>query len=148
MVTLRNEKDLLGVKGIPADAYWGVHTARAAENFQISGTTISRYPYLIRGLTFVKEAAARANHELGLLDKQRLDAIVQACRDIRNGALHDQFIVDVIQGGAGTSTIGGGAAIGAIGGGASANSTGSAGVGAGGATSNVRNTGGGGSSAR
>ncbi|NTJ44505.1 aspartate ammonia-lyase [Agrobacterium larrymoorei] len=104
MDDLRNEKDLLGIKGIPAEAYWGVHTARAAENFQISGTTIGRYPYLIRGLTFVKEAAAKANHELGLLDLERLNAIIQACREIRDGALHEQFIVDVIQGGAGTST--------------------------------------------
>ncbi|WP_320198527.1 aspartate ammonia-lyase [Agrobacterium sp. rho-13.3] len=101
---MRKEHDLLGEKEVPADVYWGVHTARAAENFQITGTTIGRYPYLIRGLAFVKEAAAKANHELGLLDTQRLDAIVQACREIRDGALHDQFIVDVIQGGAGTST--------------------------------------------
>ncbi|MEJ8308368.1 aspartate ammonia-lyase [Agrobacterium larrymoorei] len=104
MVTMRQERDLLGSKDVPADAYWGVHTQRAAENFQISGTTIGRYPYLIRGLTFVKEAAALANHELGLLDHERLDAIVKACREIRNGDLHDQFVVDVIQGGAGTST--------------------------------------------
>ena len=104
MITMRQERDLLGERDIPAEAYWGVHTLRAAENFQISGTTIGRYPYLIRGLTFVKEAAALANHELGLLDRERLDAIVQACREIRDGALQDQFIVDVIQGGAGTST--------------------------------------------
>ncbi len=97
MITMRQERDLLGAKDIPADAYWGVHTSRAAENFQISGATISRYPYLIRGLTFVKEAAALANHELGLLDSERLDAITKACREIRDGALHDQFIVDVIQ---------------------------------------------------
>lgn len=103
-MSMRKEHDLLGEKEVPADVYWGVHTARAAENFQITGTTIGRYPYLIRGLAFVKEAAAKANHELGLLDTQRLDAIVQACREIRDGALHDQFIVDVIQGGAGTST--------------------------------------------
>ncbi len=104
VIDTRQEKDLLGQKDIPSEAYWGVHTARAADNFQITGTTISRFPYLIRGLTFVKEAAARANHELGLLDQLQLDAIVQACREIRDGALHDQFIVDVIQGGAGTST--------------------------------------------
>ena len=83
MITMRQERDLLGPKEVPADAYWGVHTQRAAENFQISGATIGRYPYLIRGLTFVKEAAALANHELGLLDLERLDAIVTACRDIR-----------------------------------------------------------------
>ncbi len=103
-MTMRKEYDLLGAKDIPSDAYWGVHTARAAENFQITGTTIGRYSYIIRGLAFVKEAAARANNELGLLDTDRLNAIVQACREIRDGALHEQFIVDVIQGGAGTST--------------------------------------------
>lgn len=104
MVMTRRERDLLGTKEIPADVYWGVHTARAVENFQVTGTTIGRYPHLIRGLAFVKEAAAIANHELGLLDRERLDAIVRACREIRAGALHDQFVVDVIQGGAGTST--------------------------------------------
>ncbi|MQB44792.1 aspartate ammonia-lyase [Rhizobium sp. ICMP 5592] len=104
VVTTRREHDLLGTKEIPADVYWGVHTARAVENFQVTGMTIGRNPYLVRGLTFVKEAAAIANHELGLLDRVRMDAIVRACREIRAGALHDQFIVDEIQGGAGTST--------------------------------------------
>ncbi len=104
VVTMRKEYDLLGEKDIPSEAYWGVHTARAAENFQITGIAIGRYTYLIRGLAFVKEAAARANHELGLLDNEKLTAISQACREIREGALHDQFIIDVIQGGAGTST--------------------------------------------
>ncbi len=104
MVKTRSEYDLLGEKDIPADAYWGVHTARAAENFQVTGTPIGRYTHLIRGLAFVKEAAALANHELGLLTKERLDAIVRACREIRAGELHEQFVVDVIQGGAGTST--------------------------------------------
>ncbi|MES5099497.1 aspartate ammonia-lyase [Agrobacterium sp. BA1120] len=101
---MRKEYDLLGEKDIPSEAYWGVHTARAAENFQITGIAIGRYTYLIRGLAFVKEAAARANHDLGLLDNEKLTAISQACREIREGALHDQFIIDVIQGGAGTST--------------------------------------------
>ncbi|NTF51829.1 aspartate ammonia-lyase [Agrobacterium rhizogenes] len=100
----RREHDLLGTKEIPADVYWGVHTARAVENFQVTGMTIGRNPYLVRGLTFVKEAAAIANHELGLLDQVRMDAIVRACREIRAGALHDQFVLDEIQGGAGTST--------------------------------------------
>lgn len=104
VVTMRKEYDLLGEKDIPSEAYWGVHTARAVENFQITGIAIGRYTYLIRGLAFVKEAAARANHELGLLDNEKLTAISQACREIRAGALHDQFIIDVIQGGAGTST--------------------------------------------
>lgn len=104
MEKTRVEYDLLGAKDIPVSAYWGVHTARAAENFRITGTPIGRYTYVLRGLAFVKEAAARTNHELGLLDDTRLQAIIQACREIREGALHDQFIVDVIQGGAGTST--------------------------------------------
>ncbi|WP_367274276.1 aspartate ammonia-lyase [Acidocella sp.] len=101
---MRTEHDLLGPKDIPANAYWGVHTARAMENFQITGIPIGHYPHLIRGLMFVKEAAACANHELGLLDAERLAAIAQACQEIRGGALRDQFVVDVIQGGAGTST--------------------------------------------
>lgn len=104
MVAPRIEHDLLGPKEIPANVYWGVHTARAVENFQITGIPIGHYPHLIRGLMFVKEAAACANHELGLLDAERLAAIVQACQEIRAGALRDQFVVDVIQGGAGTST--------------------------------------------
>ncbi|OHV80447.1 aspartate ammonia-lyase [Rhizobium sp. LCM 4573] len=101
---MRVEYDLLGAKEIPAEVYWGIHTARAVENFQVTGTPIGRFPHLVRGLAFVKEAAALANHELGLLDDARLDAIVRACREIQDGALHDQFVVDVIQGGAGTST--------------------------------------------
>ncbi|MFG2826702.1 aspartate ammonia-lyase [Streptomyces sp. NPDC048434] len=101
----RREHDLLGDREIPADAYWGVHTLRAAENFPITGTPIATYPHLINALAAVKEAAARANQDLGLLDPERADAISAACRDIRaDGQLHDQFIVDVIQGGAGTST--------------------------------------------
>ncbi len=79
MVKTRSEYDLLGEKDIPAEVYWGVHTARAVENFQVTGTPIGRYAHLIRGLAFVKEAAALANHELGLLSKERLDVIVRAC---------------------------------------------------------------------
>lgn len=100
----RNERDLLGDKEIPADAYWGVHTARAIENFPITGTSIARYPHLIRGLAFVKAAAAMANHDLGLLDTRLRDAIVDACGEILAGGLLNQFVVDIIQGGAGTST--------------------------------------------
>ncbi|WP_427026366.1 aspartate ammonia-lyase (plasmid) [Aureimonas ureilytica] len=103
-MAMRKEVDLLGVKEIPEGSYWGVHTARAVENFPITGIPIGRYPHLVRGLAFVKEAAALANAELGHLDEARRDAIVAACREIRAGALHDQFVVDVIQGGAGTST--------------------------------------------
>ncbi len=102
--TTRSEHDLLGNIAVPADAYYGVHTVRAVENFSISDTAISIYPDLIEALACIKKAAALANHELGLLDAQRTDAIVRACEEIRAGRLHDQFVVDVIQGGAGTST--------------------------------------------
>ncbi|HRO58074.1 MAG TPA: aspartate ammonia-lyase [Burkholderiaceae bacterium] len=100
----RIEHDLLGARAVPADAYYGVHTLRAVENFPISGTPISIYPELIHALASIKEAAARANESLGLLDSGRADAIARACAELREGRLHDQFIVDVIQGGAGTST--------------------------------------------
>lgn len=102
--TSRSEHDLLGNRDVPADAYYGVHTLRALENFPITGTAISIYPDLIRALASIKLAAARANHELGLLDQERADVIVQACEEVRAGKLRDQFVVDVIQGGAGTST--------------------------------------------
>jgi aspartate ammonia-lyase len=100
----RREHDLLGERDVPADAYWGIHTLRARENFPITGTAISAYPHLINALAAVKEAAARANEDLGLLTPQKADAIAAACQEIRSGRLHDQFVVDVIQGGAGTST--------------------------------------------
>ncbi|PWC62930.1 aspartate ammonia-lyase [Azospirillum sp. TSH7] len=102
--TTRTEHDLLGDREVPADAYYGVHTLRAVENFPITGTPISHYPDLVRALAEIKMAASRANHELGLLNGERADAIAAACREIRAGRLHDQFVVDVIQGGAGTST--------------------------------------------
>jgi aspartate ammonia-lyase len=100
----RVEHDLLGERDVPAEAYYGIHTLRAVENFPISGTPISIYADLIRALACIKEAAAMTNHELGLLDEARKDAIVKACEEIRGGKLHEQFVVDVIQGGAGTST--------------------------------------------
>ncbi|WP_372698287.1 aspartate ammonia-lyase [Arthrobacter sp. JSM 101049] len=100
----RLEHDLIGDREVPTDAYWGVHTLRAAENFPITGQRLASNPHLIRALALVKQAAARANRELGLLDATRADAIEAACAEIANGALHEQFIVDVIQGGAGTST--------------------------------------------
>jgi aspartate ammonia-lyase len=100
----RVEHDLLGERDIPADAYWGIHTLRAIENYPISAQTIGSYADLIRALALVKQAAALANRELGLLDAGRCDAIVGACREIAEGRLHEQFVVDVIQGGAGTST--------------------------------------------
>jgi aspartate ammonia-lyase len=100
----RREHDFLGEREIPASAYWGVHSARAVENFPISGQAVSQWPELVRALAYVKKAAAQANHELGVIDAARTAAIVQACDDLIGGALHDQFVVDVIQGGAGTST--------------------------------------------
>jgi aspartate ammonia-lyase len=100
----RTEHDLLGSRDVPAIAYYGVHTLRALENFPISDTPISIYPDLIIALACVKRAAALANHDLDLLNAVRTRAIVAACDEIRAGALHDQFVVDVIQGGAGTST--------------------------------------------
>jgi len=100
----RTEHDLLGDREVPADVYYGVHTLRALENFPITGLPISVYPELIKALACIKQAAAQANHELGLLDKARCDAIVGACAELLGGKLHDQFVVDVIQGGAGTST--------------------------------------------
>ena len=100
----RTEHDLLGDREVPADVYWGIHTLRAVENFPITGRTISSYPELIRAIALVKRAAARANQKLGQLDDQRADVIMAACKDIEAGKHHDQFVVDVIQGGAGTST--------------------------------------------
>ncbi|MGW7308701.1 aspartate ammonia-lyase [Streptomyces sp. NPDC054835] len=102
--SVRREHDLLGDRDVPADAYWGVHTLRARENFAITGVPISVYPQLIDALAAVKEAAALANEELGLLPAEKAGAIVAACREIRGGALHEEFVVDVVQGGAGTST--------------------------------------------
>ncbi|RAG84481.1 aspartate ammonia-lyase [Streptacidiphilus pinicola] len=100
----RSEHDLLGDRAVPADAYYGVHTLRALENFPVTGTPISAYPELVAALACVKQAAALANRDLGLLDPDKADAIATACEEIRAGRLHDQFVVDVIQGGAGTST--------------------------------------------
>src|SRR5262245_63613809 len=101
---VRTEHDLLGDRAGPAGAYYGVHTLRALENFPITGTPISIYPDLVVSLACVKQAAAIANAELGLLDEQRSVAIRLACEEVREGQLHDQFVVDVIQGGAGTSS--------------------------------------------
>jgi len=100
----RVEEDLLGPVEVPADVYWGVHTWRALQNFPITGIPVSTYPDLVTALAAVKEAAATANEELGLLDRPKSEAIRRACQEIRDGRLHDQFVVDVVQGGAGTST--------------------------------------------
>ena len=104
MSAMRLEHDLLGNLEIPKDAYWGIHTARAVENFPISGVPIGHYRSLIRALAHVKEAAADANFQLGELPKELHDAIVKACEDVAAGGLDAEFVVDAIQGGAGTST--------------------------------------------
>lgn len=101
---VRTEHDLLGDRDVPADAYYGVHTVRALENFPISGVPIARHTDLVVALASVKQAAAEANQQLGQLDTEIAEAIIAACVEIRGGALHDQFVVDQIQGGAGTST--------------------------------------------
>ena len=101
---MRQEHDFIGVKTIPPAAYWGVHTARAVENFPITGHTVAHMPELIRALAFVKKAAAHANLQLGVIKQEQANAIFLACDDLIAGQLHDQFVVDVIQGGAGTST--------------------------------------------
>lgn len=103
-MTVRAEQDSLGTLEVPACSYYGVHTARALANFPISGIALSVYPLFVNALAAVKQAAAEANRDLGLLDDERAEAITAACREIAAGALHDQFVVDVVQGGAGTST--------------------------------------------
>jgi len=101
---VRLERDSLGELELPADVYYGIHTERARENFPISGTPVSTHRELVIALVWVKAAAARANRELGLLDPRVAEAIGKACADIADGWGHDQFAVDVLQGGAGTST--------------------------------------------
>ena len=100
----RVEKDLLGEKKIPAEAYYGVQTARALENFQISGVLINHYPGFVQAWAIVKLAAARANADVGVMNKETLAAIEKACQAVLDGKYHDQFLVDWYQGGAGTST--------------------------------------------
>lgn len=99
----RTEHDCIGTLEVPADAYWGIHTQRAIGNFDVSGLTDSTHPMLIRAYATVKRACAAANEELGLLDAERSRLIRAACLDIEAGRLLDQFPVDVLQGGAGTS---------------------------------------------
>src|SRR5271165_503979 len=97
----RSEKDSLGPKEIPADVYYGVQTARAVENFPISG--LRAHPTLIRAIAMVKEAAALANRELGLVDGKTADAIIQAAKEVQDGKWDREFVVDVFQAGAGVS---------------------------------------------
>ena len=100
----RLEHDLLGDRQVPATAYYGIQTLRAQENFTITGITLAHFPNFIRSLAMVKKAAALANRKLGQLDPEIAQAICQACDDIIAGDLHEHFVVDMIQGGAGTST--------------------------------------------
>ncbi|MHB2148354.1 aspartate ammonia-lyase [Calditrichota bacterium LG25] len=100
----RLEHDLLGEREVPAEVYYGVQTLRALENFNITGISIAHYQSLIESLAMVKMAAAKANRDLGLLEKDIAEAIITACREIIEGRWHTNFVVDVIQGGAGTST--------------------------------------------
>ena len=99
----RVESDLLGELQVPADAYYGVQTQRAINNYKISTTHMYDYPEYIIAMAYVKMAAAAANTELGVMPKEIGDAIVAACKEIVAGKLHDQFPVDMMQGGAGTS---------------------------------------------
>jgi aspartate ammonia-lyase len=100
----RVEHDLIGDEEVPADAYYGIQTLRAIKNFDITGVPISHFPQLIRALAMVKKAAALANLEIGHLTKTKTKAIAKACDEVIAGKFHDQFPVDLIQGGAGTST--------------------------------------------
>ena len=100
----RLEHDLLGEREVPEMYLYGVQTLRAVENFNISGTALNYYPLFIDALAMVKKAAALANYELKLMDKEVADAIVQACDEIMHSKWHYNFVVDMIQGGAGTST--------------------------------------------
>lgn len=100
----RVESDLIGSLNVPDSALYGVQTLRGIENFEISKFHLNQYPLFIKGLAITKLAAARANYSLGLLTQEQAMAIEQACREIIEGKYHDQFPVDMIQGGAGTTT--------------------------------------------
>lgn len=100
----RTESDLIGAREIPAEALYGVQTLRGIENFVISKFHLSEYPLLIKGFAITKMAAAQANYQLGLITEKQKDAIMRACREIMEGQHHEQFPIDMIQGGAGTTT--------------------------------------------
>jgi len=104
MNTTRIEHDLLGEREVPAERYYGVQTLRALENFAITDIPISHYPDLIHSLACIKKSAALANRDLDLLPRELADAIVSACDEIIAGNMLGEFVVDVVQGGAGTST--------------------------------------------
>ncbi|MDE7069840.1 MAG: aspartate ammonia-lyase [Alistipes sp.] len=101
---MRTESDLLGSVEMPADVLYGVQTLRGIQNFEISKFHLNEYPLFIKGLAMTKLGAAEANHQLGLLTDEQYNAIAQACREIMEGKHHDAFPVDMIQGGAGTTT--------------------------------------------
>lgn len=103
MENYRKESDLLGELNVPINAYYGVQTQRAINNFKISGQLLSSYPHFIKGLAFVKKAAAKTNFELGLLEENLYKKIAEACDEVATGKFDDQFPIDMIQGGAGTS---------------------------------------------
>jgi len=100
----RREHDLLGEREVPDEYYYGVQTLRAVENFPISGISLTHFPDLIIALAMVKKAAAQANRDIGILSQPIAEAITEACREIIGGKMHTHFVVDLIQGGAGTST--------------------------------------------
>ena len=100
----RVESDLLGDREVPADAYYGVQTVRAKENFRISGHLLSDYANFIRGMALTKKAAAMANVEVGMISAEQGEAIEWACDRLIEGKHHEEFPIDMIQGGAGTST--------------------------------------------
>ena len=100
----RLEHDFLGEVEIPEEAYYGVQSVRGRENFKITGRTLNEFPFFIKALGYVKKAAAQANNMLGVLDKERCDAIIKSCDDVIAGNYNEHFIVDMMQGGAGTST--------------------------------------------
>lgn len=102
--TFRSESDLLGTKEVPTDALFGVQTTRAIENFHISGHLLSSFPNFIKGMAITKKAAAMANVEVGMITPEQGEAIIWACDQLIAGLYHDQFPIDMIQGGAGTST--------------------------------------------
>ena len=104
MHDIRREQDSLGAIDLPRTCLWGVHTQRAIENFPISGMPLSLFPEFIRSLAWVKKAAARANLSLGVLPAEKARVIEEVCDEIAAGRWHDAFRVDMIQGGAGTST--------------------------------------------
>jgi aspartate ammonia-lyase len=104
LTSVRREHDSLGEREVPEHAYYGVQTLRAVENFPFSGIRVQHYEHFVRALACVKKAAALANSELGVLDEKIARAIAGACDEVLAGKLHDQFVVDMIQGGAGTST--------------------------------------------